>query len=122
MYALAVRIEPILATPAMRARICDDCRRYFDFVRSMRAVMEPDGTRIKRDEAKIVREMEPSTHYIGAFMKMLEIRNRNQVYTYSSLYCRSSSSTAVPSYRVHGARAWTRRHLLALRDRQILYP
>ncbi|KAJ7838265.1 hypothetical protein B0H13DRAFT_2419882 [Mycena leptocephala] len=78
MHALAVRIEPILATPAMRARICDDCRRYFDFVRSMRAVMEPDGTRIKRDEAKIVREMEPSTHYIGAFMQMLEIRNRNQ--------------------------------------------
>ncbi|KAJ7936401.1 hypothetical protein B0H13DRAFT_2303795 [Mycena leptocephala] len=74
MYALAVRIEPILATPAMRVQMGDKCGFYFEFVRCMRTVMEPDGTLIELDKVDIPL----SKHYVAAFMKMSEIRNRNQ--------------------------------------------
>ncbi|KAJ6574440.1 hypothetical protein B0H19DRAFT_1371507 [Mycena capillaripes] len=78
MYAIAEPIEPILARMNVPGLSMDDCRRWFHFVRGMRAVVAPDGTFIKRPQVEVLKNMVPDNHYIGAFMRMVEIRTRNQ--------------------------------------------
>ncbi|KAJ6528737.1 hypothetical protein DFH09DRAFT_1327556 [Mycena vulgaris] len=75
MYAIAVAMEPILLR--MRAHMSmDDCRRWFHLVRTIRSVITPNGSWIRRPGGPP--PMEPHTHYGAAFHRMVEIRNRNQ--------------------------------------------
>ncbi|KAJ7135905.1 hypothetical protein C8R44DRAFT_769280 [Mycena epipterygia] len=82
MYAISVSMEPILLDMRNQNRFSfsmDDCRRWFAFVRRMRPIISPDGTFITLDQAsQIPRKTDGNTHYVGAYMLMTEIRNRNQ--------------------------------------------
>ncbi|KAJ6466119.1 hypothetical protein C8R47DRAFT_1153944 [Mycena vitilis] len=76
MAAIAGRIDPILLS--LRGQIEDDCRRWFHMVRDMSKLVAPDGTFIERSDAEVMLNMTPQSHFIGAFDRMVEIRNRNQ--------------------------------------------
>ncbi|KAJ6556567.1 hypothetical protein DFH09DRAFT_1317887 [Mycena vulgaris] len=75
MYTIAVAIEPIL----LRIKDMDDHRRWFKFVRQLRAVIKPDGTFITVAEASALPgERDFRVHFGGAFLRMVEIRNHNK--------------------------------------------
>ncbi|KAJ7153071.1 hypothetical protein C8R43DRAFT_453003 [Mycena crocata] len=77
MHAIAVRITPILLSLRAQnslANAMEDCLRWFGMVMHMRVAFLPDGTVRERPNSS----MNTESHYIGAWDRMLEIRNRNQ--------------------------------------------
>ncbi|KAJ6556576.1 hypothetical protein DFH09DRAFT_1365576 [Mycena vulgaris] len=78
MYAIAGSMEPILRG----MKDMDDNRRRFKFVRQWRAVIKPDrpGRNVyhSREASALPGERDFRVHFGGAFLRIVEIRNRNK--------------------------------------------